>query len=83
MITLEKLLALLDHVMGLGGRALSFSRETALLGSIPELDSMAVVSILAALEDQYGLVADDDEIDGGTFATVGTLFDFVSAKLAA
>lgn len=82
MITLEKLLALLDHAMGLGGRAQTFTRDTALLGSIPELDSMAVVSILAALEDHYGLVASDDEIDGSTFATVGTLLDFVSAKLA-
>lgn len=68
--------------MGLGGRAQTFTRDTALLGSIPELDSMAVVSILAALEDHYGLVASDDEIDGSTFATVGTLLDFVSAKLA-
>ena len=26
--------------------------------------------------------ADDDEIDGGTFATVGSLADFLAAKLA-
>jgi acyl carrier protein len=82
-ITLSKLLSLLDHIMSLNGRALEFSRDTALLGSVPELDSMAVVSILTALEEQYGFAADDDEIDGSTFASVGTLLDFVTAKLAA
>lgn len=82
MISLANLLSLLDHVMNLNGRASTFGRETALLGSVPELDSMAVVSILTALEDQYGMVAEDDEIDGSIFATVGTLFDFVQAKVS-
>ena len=83
MITLQKLVALLDHVLSLNGRALAFSRDTVLLGSVPELDSMAVVSILTALEEQYGFAADDDEIDGNTFASVGSLLDFVESKLAA
>lgn len=56
--------------------------DTALLGSIAELDSMAVVSILTALEEQFGFVVDDDEVDGSTFATVGSLDRFVQAKLA-
>ena len=58
------------------------TRDTALLGSIAELDSMAVVSILTALEEGFGFVVDDDEVDGRTFASVGTLADFVDAKLA-
>ncbi len=44
---------------------------------------MAVVSLITTLEDQFGLVVDDDEIDGSTFATLGSLTDFVSGKLAA
>ena len=28
-------------------------------------------------------MVDDDDIDGSTFATVGSLVDYVSAKLAA
>jgi len=54
-----------------------------LLGAIPELDSMAVVSLITTLEEQFGLVVDDDDINGATFATVGSLADFVSSKLAA
>ena len=76
----DAVLKLLDEVLSLNGRAKSFDRDTALLGAIPELDSMAVVSLITALEEQLGLVVDDDDIDGDTFATVGSLTDFVSAR---
>lgn len=79
---LKEVLRVLDEVLSLAGRSAGFSRDTALLGAIPELDSMAVVSLITALEDQFGLVVDDDDIDGSTFATVGSLSDFVSGKLA-
>jgi acyl carrier protein len=78
---LGHVLRLLDDVLSLGGRAQSFDRNTGLLGAIPELDSMAVVSLITALEEQLGLTVDDDDIDGDTFATVGSLADFVAARL--
>ena len=83
MDTQQEIIRLLDDVLSLGGRASSFTRATPLLGSVPELDSMAVVSLITAMEDQFGIVIDDDDIDGQTFATVGSLIDFVSSKLAA
>ena len=55
--------------------------ETALLGSIPEMDSMAVVAIITALEENYGFIVDDDEIDGETFERIGSLIEFVEYKL--
>jgi acyl carrier protein len=79
----REVLRLLDEVLSLNGRAASFTRETHLLGAIPELDSMAVVSLITALEENFGLVIDDDDIDGETFSTVGSLVDFVSGKIAA
>lgn len=72
----------LDEVLSLGGRGLAFSRDTHLLGAIPELDSMAVVSLITTLEERFGILVDDDEIDGATFGTVGSLADFVSTRLA-
>ncbi len=81
LITQEKLLALLDHTLHLNGRALRFTAETPLLGSLPELDSMAVVTLVAALEEQFGLEIADDELDGTVFATVGNLFEFVRARV--
>ncbi len=77
----NEVLRVLDEVLSLGGRAATFTRETPLLGAIAELDSMAVVTLITSLEEQLGLPV-DDEIDGATFANVGSLVDFVSAKLA-
>ena len=77
----KELLSLLDEILGLNGRAASFSADTPFLGAIPELDSMAVVAIITSLEERFGLVVEDDEIEGSTFATVGSLVDFVSGKL--
>ena len=77
----QEVLRVLDEVLSLNGRTASFTRDTPLLGAIPELDSMAVVSLITTLEEQLGLVVNDDDIDGSTFASVGSLCDFVSAKL--
>ena len=79
----SEILALLDEILSLNGRAAAFAEDTMLLGAIPELDSMAVVAIITGVEERFGLVVDDDEIDGATFATVGSLIDFVKAKLTA
>jgi acyl carrier protein len=81
MDVLKEVTRVLDEVLSLGGRGATFTRETALLGAIPELDSMAVVTLITTLEDRFGITVDDDDIEGSTFESVGTLVDFVSAKL--
>lgn len=78
----REVLRVLDEVLSLNGRGLAFSRDTALLGAIPELDSMAVVSLITRLEEEFGITADDDDISGETFSNVGALVDFVSERLA-
>lgn len=80
MDTVRQVVRVLDEVLSLDGRSASFTRDTPLLGAIPELDSMAVVSLITALEEQLGITMDDDEIDGATFTSVGTLADFVAAR---
>lgn len=76
-----EVLGLLDEVLSLKGRSAGFDDDTPLLGSIPELDSMAVVSLITAMEGRFGITVDDDEIDGDTFASVGKLRAFVESKL--
>ncbi len=71
---------ILDDVLSLGGRAKRLQADSPLLGAIPELDSMAVVGVIAALEDRFGFTVDDDEISGATFATFGSLVEFVASK---
>ena len=73
----------LDEVLSLGGRSSSFQRETHLLGAVPELDSMAIVSLITAIEERFGISIADDEIDGSAFETFGALSDFVASRVAA
>lgn len=79
----QEVLRMLDEVLSLDGRGASFTRDTPLLGALPELDSMAVVSLITAMEEGFGIAIDDDDIDGETFASVGALVDFVTARTAA
>lgn len=80
--TFNEVLVVLDEVLSLNGRSSGFSLDTPLLGAIPELDSMAVVALLTNLEERFGITVDDDEIEGSTFATVGSLVAFLDDKLA-
>lgn len=82
MNTQKEVLSLLDEILSLNGRSAEFSLNTPLLGAIPELDSMAVVALITGFEDRFGFTVDDDEIEGSTFATVGSLVEFVDGKLA-
>jgi len=56
-------------------------KETPLLGSIPEFDSMAVVTVLTAIEERFGIAVDDDEISAEVFESFGTLCSFVEQKI--
>ena len=71
---------IVDESLGLNGRTADFSMNTALLGSIPELDSMTVITLITELENQLGVTVDDDEISSSTFATMGSLVAFVKEK---
>jgi acyl carrier protein len=79
--TEKEILAVLDEVLSLRGRTAAFNASTPLLGALPELDSMAVVGVITTLEERFGFVVEDDEIDGQVFETVGTLVAFVDRKL--
>ena len=72
---------ILGVTLGIGVRAETFHATTPLLGSLPELDSMAVIEIITALEDHLGISMEDDEINGETFETFGSLVAFVENKV--
>lgn len=56
--------------------------DTALFGSLPELDSFGVVALVGALEDRFDITIEDDEFGAELFETVGTLVAFVEEKTA-
>lgn len=76
----QEILAILDEALALKGRAQHYTRDTVLLGAVPELDSMAVLAVINLLEERFGIAIGDDDIDGATFASVGALTDFVVGK---
>ena len=79
--TIDVVRSILGQVLQLGPRQDGLTSQSPLLGSLPELDSMAVVSLITALEEQLGVMIDDDEIDASTFATLGSLAAFCEQKL--
>jgi acyl carrier protein len=79
---LEEVKTLLTDVLNLGPAGAALDAGSPLLGALPELDSMAVVSLIAALEDRFGIMIDDDDISASTFETLGSLADFVAQKSA-
>jgi acyl carrier protein len=72
----------LDGTLQLGPRGSALNAASPLLGAIPELDSMAVVTLITALEEQFGITVEDDEIGAATFETLGSLAEFVEQKVA-
>jgi acyl carrier protein len=44
---------------------------------------MAVLGIITSLEERFAFIIHDDEIDSSVFASLGSLTDFVTAKLGA
>jgi acyl carrier protein len=81
MTTLDQVKSLLGDVLQLGERRKDLEAQTPLLGSLPELDSMAVATVIAGVEERFGVFIEDDEINADVFRTVGTLTDFVEKKL--
>ena len=77
---LEQVKTLLADVLNLGPAGAALGADSPLLGSLPELDSMAVVTLIGALEEHFGIAIDDDAISASTFATLGSLAAFVEQK---
>jgi acyl carrier protein len=81
--TINEVRAILRDSLQLGGRADKLGPDARLLGSLPELDSMAVLTVLTAIEERFGITVEDDDINADTFATVASLCSFIDQKRAA
>ena len=79
---LPRLTRVLRDTLMLADRADKYDPDMRLLGGLPEFDSMAVVSVLTASEDEFGIAVEDDELSAEVFETVGSLLHFVESKLS-
>lgn len=76
----DAVVAVLADVLGLSGDAHYLTSASALFGSVPELDSLAVMEVVAALEERFGIEFEDDDVSMDVFSTVGALADLVERK---
>lgn len=82
MATIDDVILILGEILQLGNRTATLKQQTPLLGNLPELDSMAVATVIAGVEDRFGIYIEDDELSADVFHTVGSLAEFVDRKLA-
>ena len=83
MVEFDEVRRLIGEILQLGERAQQLTPDTPLLGSIPEFDSMAVVTLINAVEERFDIMVADDEISAETFETVGTVHAFIRDKVMA
>lgn len=63
----------------LGGPVERYAPGTELFGSLPELDSLALVELITAIEGRFGFEMDDNDITAEVFGTVASLAAHVDA----
>lgn len=80
--TIDDVRQVLIDTLELSQSPAALGRDTALFGSLPELDSFGVVQLVGGLEDRFDITIDDDEFGAELFETVGSLTDFIDAKRA-
>lgn len=83
MVEFDEVRRLIGEILQLGERTQKLTPDTPLLGSIPEFDSMAVVTLINAVEERFDVMVADDEISAETFETVGTIHAFIRDKVMA
>lgn len=80
MTDIERVRNIVRDALHLGARASTLNAGSQLLGAVPEFDSMAVVTVITMLEEEYGFTIHDDEVSAEVFETLGSLAAFVSKK---
>ena len=77
---LDRLRRVLRDTLQIGGRADTLTEHSRLFGGIPEFDSVAVISVVMALEEEFGVKISDRELSAEVFETLGSLNRFISSK---
>ncbi len=78
---LEDVKSSLAQSLQLGAKAEHFTASTRLLGELPELDSMAVITVITGLEEYFGITIEEEDLSAETFETVGGLVALVRKSL--
>ena len=75
----------LDRILrkALGQKALpaTINDDTALMGGVPDFDSLAIIAILTGIREDFGCEIAETEVSADIFESVGSLRRFVQARL--
>lgn len=81
-ISVDDVKAVLVETLGVEDRADTLDADTPLLGSLPELDSMAVLELVLELERHFDIAVEGEDVTAEVFETLTSLTAFVNDKLA-
>jgi acyl carrier protein len=79
---IEEVKAVVVETLDLEDRADTLGPATPLVAAVPELDSMAVVELLVALEERFGITIENEDVIADAFETLENLTALVDAKRA-
>jgi acyl carrier protein len=75
--TINEVKSLLGETLGIADRLYSMDASSSLIGTLPELDSMAVAELLAAIQERFGFEVNNTDITIDILQTVGTLAAYI------
>ena len=78
--TLDSVKAVVVRTLEIPDRADALVAATPLFGSMPELDSLALLELAASLEEEFGFVMADEDFTEEVFETIGSLAEFVERR---
>ncbi|MDB0063818.1 acyl carrier protein [Gammaproteobacteria bacterium] len=81
MVTVAQVLDVVAESLGCTMDVRAMQAEDALLGVLPELDSIGIVALITALEDRFDVHFEDDDLDAEVFATVASLLAHINTRV--
>ena len=76
-----RVMALLRRELPEAADGRRLDESTGLLGQGIGLDSVEVLQLVGAIEENFGLTIDDEALDAEHFETIGTVVTFVMGQL--
>lgn len=79
-IAIQDVKSVVVETLNIHDRANSIDANTPLLGSLPELDSMAVLELVYALEQRFEVEFEGEDISAEAFETLTSLTELVATQ---
>ena len=76
----KQIKCLIVTALGLDVNPAEISDDETLFGEGMDLDSMATLEIVAAIEEEFGITVEDDELTAELFDSVDALAEYVATK---